>query len=618
MTARRSSLARSVLTLSLINCAACSTSEPLAPGNGTPGTADAAAADGASTADGASADRFDGGPRTLTILQTTDLHTNLMPWDYFSGTADEKRGLAKVATLIKAERAKGCTLLVDSGDTIQGTPLGTYYALSDNQPKHPMAVAMNLLSYDVMALGNHEFNYGMDVLNKFVGEVNFPVLGANVRKKADGTAAFNPYIIKDVCGVRVGILGLVTPGVTTWERPENIPGLRFDDPVETAQLYVPELKQKGADVVLVVVHSGPDRTPARSSDPASWLTDYNTWTPSANLPGENEAVQLARDVAGVDAVLSGHTHTAIPKIVMGDALVTQPGRWGSHLAEVSLTLAINDGHLAVTARDAKLLAVDDTVVPDPEMVAAVKSYHDTTLQYVETKIGTTLAAFPGGDSARFTDSALADLINTVQEEAAEQNGFPVDLSLAAIFSNTGRLPQGEVKLRDAYSVYVYDNTLYVVEITGKILRDALELDAQYFATLDPTALPASAQACKASSPSIPDYNWDLYSRIDYAIDVSKPIGSRVTRLKFKGADVTEDQTLRLAVNNYRGGGGGFPMFAQGKILWKSADGVRDFLASYVGSHPNLDPAAVSVCNFSLLPDLYTPYFAAANGPARCH
>jgi 2',3'-cyclic-nucleotide 2'-phosphodiesterase/3'-nucleotidase len=248
----------------------------------------------------------------------------------------------------------------------------------------------------------------------------------------------------------------------------------------------------------------------------------------------------------------------------------------------------------------------------------VKSYHDTTLQYVETKIGTTLAAFPGGDTARFTDSALADLINTVQEEAAERNGFPVDISLAAIFSNTGQLPQGEVKLRDAYSVYVYDNTLYVMEITGKILRDALELDAQYFATLDPASLPSSAQACKATSPSIPDYNWDLYAGIDYTIDVSKPVGSRVTKLTFKGSDLTDAQMLRLAVNNYRGGGGGFPMFAQGKILWKSADGVRDFLASYVSSHPNLDPAAVSVCNFSLLPDLYTPYFAASSGPARCH
>jgi 2',3'-cyclic-nucleotide 2'-phosphodiesterase/3'-nucleotidase len=616
MTARRLSLARCALILALVSCGACSSSEPLAPSNGTPGAADASAPD-ANSPDGASADPFDGGPRTLTILQTTDLHTNLMPWDYFSGTADEKRGLAKVATLIKAERAKGCTLLVDSGDTIQGTPLGTYYALSDNQPKHPMAVAMNLLSYDVMALGNHEFNYGMDVLNKFVSEANFPVLGANVRKKADGTAAFNPYVIKEVCGVRVGILGLVTPGVTTWERPENIPGLVFSDPVETAKTYVLELRSKGADVVVIVVHSGPDRTPPRSSDPASWLTDYDTWTPNANLPGENEAIQLARDVTGVDAVLSGHTHIAIPKIMMGDAVITQPGRWGSHLAEVSLTLAASNGRLAVTARDAKLLAVDETVVPDPEIAAAVKSYHDTTLQYVDAKIGTTLAAFPGGDTARFTDSALADLINTVQEEAAEQNGFPVDLSLAAIFSNSGKLPQGEVKLRDAYSVYVYDNTLYVMEITGKILRDALELDAQYFATIDPTALPASAQACKASAPSIPDYNWDLYSKIDYTIDVSKPVGSRVTKLQFKGAAVTDDQTLRLAVNNYRGGGGGFPMFAQGKILWKSADGVRDFLASYVSSHPNLDPAAVSACNFSLLPDLYTPYFAAASGPARC-
>jgi len=602
-----------VLTLGIgMGWAACSTDEPLgagAPDASAPDAAADSAAFDVTPPDGAvgdALDPFDGGPRTLTILQTTDLHTNLMPWDYFSGTADERRGLAKVATLIKTERA----------NTIQGTPLGTYYALSDNTPKHPMAVAMNLLSYDVMALGNHEFNYGMDVLGKFVKEANFPVLGANVRK-SDGSEAFPPYVMKEVCGVRVGILGLVTPGVTTWERPENIPGLKFEDPVETAKTYVPQMRAKGADVVLIAVHSGPDRTPSRSSDPASWLTDYATWTPSASLPGENEAIQLGRDVPGVDVVLSGHTHIAIPKIVVGDVLVTQPGRWGSHLAEVSLTLAAMNGRLAITAREAKLIAVEETTVPDAELAAAVKSYHDTTLQYVETKIGTALAAFPGGDLARFTDSALADLINTVQEEAAEKNGFPVDISLAAIFSNSGQLPQGEVKLRDAYSVYVYDNTLYVMEITGRILRDALELDAQFFATLDPAALPASAQACKASGPSIPDYNWDLYSGIEYTIDLSRPVGSRVIKLKFKGADVTDTQTLRIAINNYRGGGGGFPMFAEGRVLWKSADGVRDFLADYVSAHPNLDPAQVSVCNFNLVPDLYARYFAATRGPARC-
>src|SRR5262249_45380211 len=157
--------------------------------------------------------------------------------------------------------------------------------------------------------------------NKFVGEVNFPVLGANVRK-ADGTEAFKPYIVKAVCGVRVAILGLVTPGVTTWERPENIPGLKFDDPVETAKKYLPQLREQ-ADVVVVATHSGPDRMP-RSSDPASWLTDYKTWPLGASLPGENEALQLA-ELEGVDAVLSGHTHTTIPKIIVGNAVVTQPG-----------------------------------------------------------------------------------------------------------------------------------------------------------------------------------------------------------------------------------------------------------------------------------------------------
>ena len=555
----------------------------------------------------------------LTILQTTDLHTNVMPWDYFSAKAATTQGLAKVATLVKRERTQ-CSLLIDSGDTIQGTPLGTYYALKDNAPKHPMAAAMESLKYDAMALGNHEFNYGLGVLKKFIGEVNFPILGANVRN-TNGTEAFTPFIIKEVCGVKVGILGMVTPGVTTWERPENIPGLRFDNPIDTAKEYVPKMRAQGADVVLVSFHSGPDKQPpGNANEPASWLTDYSTWTDRGNLPNENLAVQIAEQVPGIDAVLSGHTHQPIPKMVIGDVILSQPNRWGSHLGKISIGVNKDSGAWKVVSRDSTLVPVTEDVPVDETVAAAVKSYHDTTLSYVDAKIGTSAAAFPGGFAARYTDSALADLINIVQEEAAEANGHHVDLSLAAIFS-AGSIPQGDVKLRDAYSIYLYDNTLYVMEITGDILRNALEKDALYFATLDATKLPDDPAQCKAM-PSGPDYNWDIYSQIEYTIDATKLAGSRVTSLKFKGKDVTPEQKLTVAINNYRGGGGGgYDMFKQGTIVWKSADGVRDFVADYVtrleANKEKLDPAKVNTCNFKLLPDLYGKYFKSTLGAAKC-
>ncbi len=349
----------------------------------------------------------DTSPRTVRLLQTSDLHTNIYPWDYFTGTADASRGLAKVATLVKQARAENpdCNLLIDTGDTIQGTPLGTYYALVDNAPTHPMAVAMNELRYDVMALGNHEFNYGLNVLNKFKGEVNFPILGANVRKSADGGEAFTPFVIKDVCGVKVGVLGMVAPGVTIWERPENIPGLRFDDPLETARAYVPKLREAGADIVVVAIHSGPDKQPTgKASDPASWLADYSDatkWADRGNLPGENEAVQIAQQVDGIDVLLTGHTHQPIPKMLLKNAqgqevLLIQPNHWGTHLGQVDLSLVYLDGHWTVDAKDSRLRVVDATVAPDAQVTELTRGQHEATLSYVSTRIGSTLAAFPGG------------------------------------------------------------------------------------------------------------------------------------------------------------------------------------------------------------------------------
>jgi 2',3'-cyclic-nucleotide 2'-phosphodiesterase/3'-nucleotidase len=545
-------------------------------------------------------------PRTLALLQTSDLHANLMPWNYFSASADPKVGLAKIATLVAQERAATpCTLLVDDGDTIQGTPLGTYYATLDQTARHPMAVAMNALGYDAMTAGNHEFNYGLGTLGRFQNDARFPVLSANVRKRSDGSPAFTPYLLKTVCGVKVGILGLTTPGITTWDA-ENTRDLLVDLPIDAAARFVPEMKARGAEVVVVAFHAGPDRTPAGALTDASWLTSLSTWIDNGSMPHENDVIELAQQVPGIDAILTGHTHLAIPGMLVGGTVIVQPYRWGSHLAEVKLGLEHTSGSWAVASRNARLLPVDATVAADPTISTLVKPYHDATVAYVEAKIGTAVAAFPGGDQARFTDGALADLINAVQMGAAARAGFPVDVSLAAIFNNTGMIPQGDVKLRDAYSAYIYDNTLYVQQVTGRVLRNALEQDAAYFLTLDPANMPTTAAATK--NPNARDYNWDLYSGIDYTIDLTRPVGSRVTRLQLRGAEVTDDQVIRIAINNYRAGGGGYNAFAGSPILWKSADGVRDYLAAYVAAHPGLDPAAINVCNMTLVPDLHARYF----------
>ncbi len=559
----------------------------------------------------------------LTILETTDIHTNIYPYDYFAGRVSQNQGLAKVATLIAQERAANPnTLLIDAGDIIQGTPLGTYFATIDRTVPNPMAVVQKALGYDAVVLGNHEYDFGLNVLDKYIREVSVPVLAANIRR-TDGSQAYGTYIIKSVGGVKVGILGLTVPRIDTWARAENRAGLRFDEIVDVAKEFVPRMRREGADLVVVALHSGPDRQPpgrsATNPTPTdeAWLTNPATWFDRGNLPKENQAIQLAEQVPGIDVILTGHTHQPIPKMLINGVLITQANRFGSHLGRVSVEMVAAGRGYRVGSKDAKLLPVNE-VAADPEILALAESYHNKTLSFLSTPIGTLAAPFPGGDRARYVDSPLTDLINTVQKEAAAANGFPVDLSLAAVFGNAeAGLPNRQVLLRDAYSIYQFDNTLYVMEITGQILRSALETNAEYFIQVNPGAIaPDNPKAIVA--PNARDFNWDIYSDIDYTIDLTRPVGQRVTRLQFKGQNISPDQKLRIAVNNYRGSGSGsagYAVFRQGKILWASPDGVRDFIERYIKANPGLDPDKINQCNFQLVPDLFKIYYP--NETSKC-
>lgn len=549
-----------------------------------------------------------GDTRTITILQTTDLHSNLLAYDYYSSTIAEW-GLAKVATLIRRERAADpSALLLDSGDTIQGTPLGYYYAAIDKHAAHPMAVTMNALKYDAAALGNHEFNYGQETLNRWIGQLNFPVLSANIRK-SDGGEAYRPYVIKEVNGVKVGILGMTTPSIPNWEKPENIAGLRFDNPVETARRYVPQIRSEGADIVVVLQHIGWDKIPRDTTKPENWLSDPSTWQDSGSLPEENLTIELAQQVPGIDVILAGHSHLDVPKTIVNGVLILESSYWGRVLGKVTLQLQRNGDAWQVSSKDSTTMSVKG-VGQDTEIKDLAYPYHDQTVKYISTPVGTATGAFPGGPQGRYLDGPLADLINTVQADAAAAAGYPVDISLAALFTDSGKIPQGQIALRDVYSAYIYDNTLYVLEINGSILRRALEKDAEYFNQVDINNLPADPKGIVASNAR--DYNWDIYTGVDYTIDISKPAGQRVTRLQFKGKDVAPDQKFRIAINNYRAaGGGGFAMFKEGTRIWASTNEIRDLMAAYVQGKGTINPQAINVRNFTLLPDVYTRYFGAA-------
>jgi 2',3'-cyclic-nucleotide 2'-phosphodiesterase/3'-nucleotidase len=515
--------------------------------------------------------------RELAILGTSDIHGNVDNYDYFTDlvpTGSSQRGLTKIQTYVETVRASNSnTILIDNGDTIQGTPLAYYFNMLDTSVPNPLAAAMNHMDYVSATVGNHEFNYGPAVLNRYQAEADFPLLSANVTGCRDYT--FEPYVIEDVNGVQVGILGLTPPAVVHWERPENIVDCVFGDAMTAANTYVPQMRAAGADVIVVAAHTGLDETYGYGRD-------------------ENFAKFLANEVPGIDVILAGHAHANVAGQVINGVLITEPNYHTRNISDIRITVAGEGSDWTVTAKASTTPAMG-TTAEDPELLALMQPYHDTTVGYINTPIGTATAAFPGGFDARVADGPLADLINQVQMEAAAEAGFPVEASLAALFTNDAKLSVGAIKLKDAYAVYIYDNTLYVIDATGQQIKDELEWTAGYF-----LRYAYEPEGVKVNS-AVRDYNYDLWSGIDYKLDVTKPVGQRVVELTLNGSPLAMDQVVRVALNNYRATG----KFPTAPKLYQSTVEVRELITNWIKEKGTISPDDVFVQNFELLPPVRT-------------
>jgi len=504
---------------------------------------------------------------TITILSTTDLHGNIYPIDYTTNRPAE-RGLAKIGTLIRQVRRTQPNLIVlDSGDTIQGTALAYYHNRKDNTPPSPVMLAMNALGFDALAIGNHEYNFGLGVLEKARREAVFPWLSGNTYRSGSDETAYPAYLIKELSGVRVGIIGLITPGVPHWENKENYAGLEFRDPVAAARRWVEELRgRERADVVVIAMHMGLEEdivTGAR---------------PPGQMPMENAALAIARDVAGIDAIFMGHTHREVPALWVNGILLAQAGRWGEHLVRADLHLARDSaGSWQVLAKTARSLPITSATVADPEVLALAAPYHEATQAWLDRPLGRSGQALTAFDS-RVRDNALVDLIHRVQLEAGA-----ADVSIAASFNLAARLPAGPVTVRDVAGLYVYENTLVTVELTGAQLKAALEHSARYFRPYVP-----GRTAAQLIDPQIPGYNFDLAEGVDYTIDLTRPPGDRIVDLSFRDRPLKPAEKLRVAVNNYRvNGGGGYSMYRDAPVLYRSATEIRDLIIDWVERHPEI-------------------------------
>ncbi|HEV7965283.1 MAG TPA: 5'-nucleotidase C-terminal domain-containing protein [Actinoplanes sp.] len=545
----------------------------------------------------------------LTVLGTSDIHGNVFNWDYYKDlgyddSAHNDVGVAKLAALvnqIRAERAGKATLVLDAGDTIQGTPLATYYAkqepITETGEKHPMARAFNVLRYDAVTLGNHEFNYGLDLLNLWVRQLGFPALAANAVDAKTKRPAFTPYVIKKVSlgrgapTLRVGILGLTNPGIAIWDKG-NVEGkLEFPDMVATAAKWVPQMRARGADLVLISAHGG----------------DSGTSSYGPELPVENPAALIAANVPGIDAILFGHAHVDVPQrfvanLATGEqVLMSEPSKWGQRLTRMDFSLVRERGRWTITAKKAATLNTN-TVTEDAEVLAAVQAQHNKTVAYVNQVVATSTEELSAAES-RYKDTPILDYINKVQTDTVaaalvgtEYAGLPV-LSIAAPFSRTALFPAGQVKIKDVAGLYIYDNTLEAVVLSGAEVKAYLEYSAKFFVTLAPGA---PVDPATISDPAVPDYNYDVLSGVDYDIDISRAVGDRITRLQVAGTDVPADARFVVAVNNYRrSGGGNFPGIVKTQVYNQQKE-IRQLLIDWAQAKGEINPADFSVQNWQLV------------------
>lgn len=562
----------------------------------------------------------------LRILETTDLHSNMMDFDYYKDTPTEKFGLVRTASLINAARSEAKnSVLVDNGDLIQGSPLGDYMAAKGLKAGeiHPVYKALNTLDYAVGNLGNHEFNYGLDYLHKALSGAKFPYVNANIIDAKTNKPLFTPYLIKETRvmdkdgrpqTLRIGYIGFVPPQIMTWDKANLEGKVTVRDITETAKHYVPQMRKEGADLVVVVAHSG------LSSDP------YHAMA-------ENSVYYLSQ-VPGVDAILFGHAHAVFPgkdfaKIKGADIKqgtlngvpAVMPGMWGDHLGVVDLVLNNDSGSWKVTGSKAEARPIYDNAAKkslapeDKSLVKVLAHDHDATREFVSKPIGKS-ADNMYSYLALVQDDPTVQVVNNAQRAYVEKYiqgdpdlaNLPV-LSAAAPFKVGGRkndpasfveVEKGQLTFRNAADLYLYPNTLVVVKASGQEVKEWLECSAGQFNQID---VNSSKPQSLINWDSFRTYNFDVMDGVEYQIDVSQPArydsdcklanpqSERIKNLTFKGKPVDPNATFLVATNNYRAYGGTFAGTGEKHIAFASPDENRSVLANWISAQKEIHPAA---------------------------
>jgi 2',3'-cyclic-nucleotide 2'-phosphodiesterase / 3'-nucleotidase len=569
---------------------------------------------------------------SLTLMETTDLHQNILGYDYYKLAADPSVGFERTSMLIKQVRAANAnTMLFDAGDIIQGTVLGDYQAIVSKVPctdKLAIFKAMDSVGYDAGTIGNHEFNYGLAYLGQVTGRQfnvkNLPAVSAqskcqgpaypqvlaNVVSTTDSKPIFDPYVIltrtmsattpdgKTVTvPVRVGVIGFTPPLIMAWDKGNLDGNVTTNGLQETAAKYIPEMKAQGADIIVAISHGGPDS--------AAY---------SATM--ENGNLYLAQ-VPGIDVLLMGHMHQVFPNAnstvaafniagvdktqgTVSGVPAVMANFWGKNLGVVNLKLAYTANGWAVdkTATTTSTMSTQNAdktyVAADATIAPLVQAEHAGTIAYVQTPIGTTdyrmttyFADVGDPTAIQIVNQAQAAYVkNYVAANLPQYKNLPV-LSVSAPFksgfgggTDYTDVAGGPLAINNAADLYLYANTIQAVLVTGADIKAWLEFAAKRFNQIDPTAT-----APQPLVSSFPGYNFDVMDgdgAIKYEIDVTQPVGSRIRNLTYNGNAIDPAAQFIVATNNYRAsGGGGFPGLNGSKTIYQSPDANRDVLIRYI-------------------------------------